>query len=670
MLVVIFGLEASPAFRIKKIVVQPDGTLLTVIKMGNENFSYDLTLDSVPVKKGNDGVFFYARFNSFGNLVTDSEMAHSKVLRKPEEAVMALELKKEFQKRLMMTVGKQRYGVGVLSEASVNSIGVQHIPVILVQFDDVKFVTANEVYSFTDDVAFFERHFNQENYNDEGAGSVRDYFISQSDSLFMPIFDIIGPVTLNNKMAYYGSNDSSGSDSKAIQMMQDAINKALESGADFSKYATMSHGVPFVGIIYAGYGEQASDVEDAIWARYESTLYYNAGNYTFRSALCTNEIADYTGHGAERDGIGTFCHEFSHALGLPDFYNTLGLSNVFGLDYWDIMDYGQFWNECKTPVGYSAYERNFMKWLKIDTLQTFKQFVNLPSLSSRSAHRAYKIINENDATGNEYYILENRQTSPWFSNEFGNGMLIYHVDYDVDDWTSNSVNNDPDHQRMTILPADGVLTSNSEAQPIDYKGDLFPGIKNVTELTDSTIPCDTAYVGGYLHRKLKEIQQYVDGIISFCYMADGKMALPLNFHLIQKSDKEISVSWSPLEDNVKESYVLCLKHNNLVVASDTVSGTSFTFHNLLQSMCYTVELKAIETGYIDSDVQTIEVSTYPTNVQSLLVVGPSDEFEVCAPDGRYLGKKNKTALQEYVGRYGDGVYLIKDRGVWKKYRIK
>lgn len=670
-LVSIFHLEASPAFRIRKVVMQSDGTLLTVIKMGNEDFSYYVTLDSIPIIKGKDGIFFYARFNTADDLVTDTVLAHNKELRTPDEAVLALELRTEFRWRLMMKVGKQRYGVGVLSEASVNSLGAQHLPVILVQFEDVKFVEANDTYKFTDDAAFFERHFNEENYKDEGAGSVRDYFISQSDSLFRPTFDIIGPVTLSNKMAYYGGNNSSGSDGRVIEMMQEAISKALESGADFSKYATSSKGIPFVAIIYAGYGEQASDVEDAVWARYESKLYYNAGNYTFRSALCTNEIADYNGHGVERDGIGTFCHELSHALGLPDFYNASSVSNVFGLDYWDIMDYGQFWNDCKTPVGYSAYERNFMKWLKIDTLQTYKQLVNLPSLSSRNAHRAYKIINENDATGNEYYILENRQSSPWFSNDFGNGMLIYHVDYDVDDWTSNDVNNDENHQRMTILPADGVLTSYSDAQPIDYQGDLFPGAKNVTELSDNSIPSDTAYVGKYMHRKLKKIQQIADGTISFYYMSDGKMAEPVDFSLTHKSDKEISVSWlSASENDVQSTYVLCLKHDNILVTADTVSVTSFTFQNLFENTSYTIELKAIAPDYIDSDVQAMEISTYPTDVHLLSVEHFSDKIEVFAPDGRYLGMKTKKAFEESVHRYGAGIYLVRDNGQWKKVLMK
>ena len=669
-LMAVLTLKASPAFRMKKVVQQPDGTMLTVVKMGNENFSFYLTTDNVPVIKGQSGTFYYAKMNVVGNLVAEKEMAHDKDMRTPSEATYATDLKSDFQKCLTQTAGKQRYGVGILSEASVNSLGSQHIPIILVQFDDVKFVTANDTYSFTDDAAFFEKHFNQENYQDEGGGSVRDYFISQSDSQFLPTFDIIGPVTLSNTMAYYGANNSSGSDVRVVQMMQESISKALQSGADFSKYATSSNGIPFVGIIYAGYGEQASDVNDAIWAKYESKLYYNSGNYTFRSALCTNEIADYTGKGAKPDGIGTFCHEFSHALGLPDFYNTAGLANVFGLDYWDIMDYGQFWNSCKSPVGYSAYERNFMKWMHIDTLQTIKQLVEISPLSSQNAqHRAYKILNANDATGNEYYILENRQTSPWYSKAFGSGMLIYHVDYDVDDWTSNGVNNDPNHQRMTILPADGKLTAYNEATATDYRGDFFPGNNHVTALTDDTSPCDTAYTGKYMHRELNDIQQLSDGSVSFYYMAEGQVEKPENFLLTQKSDKQISVQWTPIT-NIPASYVLLLLQNGQTISRDTVSASSFTFQNLLGATSYNIQLKAISPNYIDSDVQEIDISTYPTNIRSIFESNKSTTFEVYSLNGRYLGKIDDTSLKTYLDRYGVGIYLIKYQGNWQKVMVK
>ena len=55
-----------------------------------------------------------------------------------------------------------------------------------------------------------------------------------------------------------------------------------------------------------------------------------------------------------RSGIGTFCHEFSHIMGLPDLYTTDG-SKHKTLGMWDLMDYGIYNNDVNTPPNYSVY---------------------------------------------------------------------------------------------------------------------------------------------------------------------------------------------------------------------------------------------------------------------------------------------------------------------------
>lgn len=59
------------------------------------------------------------------------------------------------------------------------------------------------------------------------------------------------------------------------------------------------------------------------------------------------------------EGIGTFCHEFSHCLGLPDFYDT-NYNGHFGMASWSLMDSGSYNDDGYTPIGYSAYEKEFM----------------------------------------------------------------------------------------------------------------------------------------------------------------------------------------------------------------------------------------------------------------------------------------------------------------------
>ena len=59
------------------------------------------------------------------------------------------------------------------------------------------------------------------------------------------------------------------------------------------------------------------------------------------------------------DGIGTVCHEFSHCLGLPDFYETTYTYGYYGMGSWSLMCSGSYNNDGYTPIGYSAYEKHF-----------------------------------------------------------------------------------------------------------------------------------------------------------------------------------------------------------------------------------------------------------------------------------------------------------------------
>lgn len=167
---------------------------------------------------------------------------------------------------------------------------------------------------------------NKEGYDYMGAiGSARDYFISQSGGLFQPTFDVVGPITLDNTMAYYGANDYSGQDVRPDEMVIDACKKA-ESMVDFTIYDRDNDGfVDLVYVIYAGYGESSDidgSLEDAIWP-HAWYIYQGAqkrvsvdGKYLDAYA-CSAELLGNSG--TTRDGIGTFCHEYSHTLGLPDF---------------------------------------------------------------------------------------------------------------------------------------------------------------------------------------------------------------------------------------------------------------------------------------------------------------------------------------------------------------
>ena len=93
---------------------------------------------------------------------------------------------------------------------------------------------------------------------------------------------------------------------------------------------------------------------------------------------------------------------------------------------------------------------------------------------------AYVLYNE--ANHDEYYLLENRQPVKWDKGQNGHGLLIIHVDYASEYWASNVVNADQTHLRMSIVPADDMLTLKSTS------GDPFPTRQHLQQLYLMRIP--------------------------------------------------------------------------------------------------------------------------------------------------------------------------------------
>ena len=411
--------------------------------------------------------------------------------------------------------------VGTREGAPLVCTGSPVVPVVLVQFADTKFTSADtpeELATLYDDFC------NKPNNRVSGGswGSIYDYFNEQSDGLFTPKFKVIGPVTLQKGFAYYGKDSSSSRDININAFFSEACESALaDYGFNWKDYDNDNDGkVDFVYFIYAGEGQNTKDADpNLIWPKESSSTYtikYNGQSVSFGGYGCCCELFN-----GKMDGIGTMCHELSHALGLPDLYDRKG--NEFGLDYFDIMDSGSYQLWGKQPCCYSAYERDFMGWRKLETVaKDAKVTLTLKPIEADGV--GYKIINDGQSSGNEFFILENRQNigfdtyygcpSSTAVNNYGacHGLLIYHVDYLLSKWTTNIVNSDANHPRLTIVPADGVLNSSSVSQDETYyksfRGDIYPGNTGKTEMSDYSV-----FVGEFT-QTITNIQEHEDGTIT------------------------------------------------------------------------------------------------------------------------------------------------------------
>lgn len=412
-------------------------------------------------------------------------------------------------------------------EAPLYAFGVQRIPVVLVEFADLAFSVTedggntNEFY-----YRFCNGTLDGNLYKGAGSyGSVRDYFVQQSDSLFLPEFVIIGPVVLPESYAYYGKNSGSTHDVNRNAFVSQAVQKAQEQFADWSLFDNDKDGVvDMIYFIYAGEGENGCKDENTIWP-HEVVSERTIANVTFGSYGCCNELYD-----GKADGVGVMCHELCHALGLPDFYDTKGKG--YGLDYWDIMDTGCYCGDGYHPCGLSAYEKDFMGWRRIVELtRNEEETLNLKPIGEGGM--GYKMTNPDNRY--EYYILENRQNTGWDEligrgdeTQKRHGMLISHVDYSTSRWSFNNVNTVLDHQCMTIIPADGDLYSytlvetaeDTRMWSLSADGDLFPGSEGVTCLFADRQPVFTA--SGSMHQPLTNICEHADGTVTLtvCCFAD------------------------------------------------------------------------------------------------------------------------------------------------------
>lgn len=548
------NMAAYATFPVRRTFVhqQPDGQRITINAVSNGQYTIYYTSDGKAVLPSTDGHYYYAT-TSGNTLQPSTELAQSAMTETARsvaakqmtyaqaERIMSAEVARvsktaaSMHPRALNTSTSDGLGeYGKSAAGIVKSIGTPIIPIVMVDFADRAFQdTINETK--------VTRFFNEEGYRDEPAarGSVRDYFVAQSGGMFTPSFKVVAHVKVPNGYADYGKDAASGGiDPNGAAFVRDALAEASKT-VDFSEFRTEgTTNVPLVALMFAGPGQQSSFEDgqtDYLWAKFsQSTYNVNGGQSKVQSFLLCNELLQSYGStpnditGAAIDGIGLFAHEFGHALGLPDIYNTSSSSASIPMGYWDIMDYGQYYQNGYRPVEYTAYERSYMGWLKVkDITNEPAQYFKLAPLASAEADgvvRAYVI--RNPESKNEYYMLENKQRNTWLTSTLGSGMFITHVDYNSSTWLANRVNATASHPRLTFVAADNVKegTVINGISVTDffngYKADLFPGTKGVTSFTDETTPSATVYNGtnGFLSRPIFNIEQLEDGVIGFSYL--------------------------------------------------------------------------------------------------------------------------------------------------------
>lgn len=496
-------LFASPAKPVLHQLFNPDGSSITAFLRGDERGHFFETTDGVMICKNEADFYTYAELNKEGVIIPSSVVASMPETRSQAENLYAnkllqSKLRQAFSTQLLESVAKWAPAAnpGEIKKEFPTKGQIKGL-VILAEYQDIKF-------SENATKENYDQLMNQTGYSgDIAAGSVKDYFYAQSSGQLELDFDVVGPVTLSKKRAYYGSAAKTGRENVS-EMVEEAVKLArIEAPEiDFSGYDANNDGeVDFIYVIYAGYGESQGGPEESVWPQSSSLSYLSwdlyDGLYLGKYA-CSCELKG--NKDAVLDGIGTFCHEFSHILGLPDIYDP-NYSGCAGMGKWDVMDIGSYNNDSKTPAGYTAMDRYSLGWLTPVLLEGSK-FVELPALSE--SNQALFLVSEKNP--NEYFTFENRQQIGWDAALPGHGLLISHIEYDKNKWAANIVNTNG-YERVRLVAADNRPAENTA-------GNLFPGSKNITAFTDDSNPAMEWNNADKVRNPITEISEQ-EGLVYF-----------------------------------------------------------------------------------------------------------------------------------------------------------
>lgn len=473
-LCVALRLSAVPAYPGRISYTQPDGSVISIRLHGDEFDHWVTAEDGTPLELDEAGFYRPAAADSPAR----------KAARKAGE-----------------TRRQQAYNRQQLVRAQGPVSGQKHYLVILIEF-------ANQAFQVNNPQQAFSRLLNEKGYSDNGAaGSARDYYYENSNGTFEPIFDVVGPVEVSQDYEYYGAG-SNGDDAHADEALFEAC-QLLDPTVDFSQYDSDGDGfVDLVFYYFAGTNEAEGGGESRIWP-HKSTLYAYYYRATFDNVrvfdyACTSEINAW----GTLCGIGTACHEFGHAMGLPDMYDTDYETNekAGGLYSYSIMCSGSYNDLGRKPPYFNMQERIYLGWnteSDIREITTAGTFI-IPALNGAS-QSVWKIPTSVEG---EYFMLECRAQTGWDSDIPGEGLLVYHIDKSDNrvgyttaarlwNWTQsgNKLNAYGTHPCCYLIPA----SSQSSLNFTGYESAIPFPYRSARTTVNSYVPVDWAGIEAACH---------------------------------------------------------------------------------------------------------------------------------------------------------------------------
>lgn len=620
---------ARPAYPHPMKVTNADGTSVEIIRHGDEHFDFVTDSDKRYIlEKNSEGNWKPAVRNGLKLSYDANNIA---LLR--SEVKQCIPVNDTFDPYFMAPLDSDGRTLYPTNSGDVHSL------VVLIEYADTPFSIPDPQKTFSDQL-------NQEGYSGYGAhGSAADYYKAQSSGKFRPIFDVSPVVKLSHGKAYYSGVGTSYPGAGKNACFGFAIEEALTYldglGYDFSKYDYDEDGdIDTVYFFYSGYGQANSPDTESVWPHQADFKRFTIAGSPGQKPLyldgkrvgpyaCSNELIYSLPMGAKApylEGIGAFCHEFGHVLGLPDLYDTTD-AGCKSPGTWDLMDQGSYNMNSTCPPNFSAWERWVLNWMEFDELEEGSTNSMKGLGASENNPKAYRLRILRPASTkyyNEFFVFETRSRDGYDISLPNEGMLIWRINYNKSVWTSNTVNTT--RPNVEILYSDP--TSRCCTWPDDF-GDVvssYPGAPNQLKPYSSN-PKFLPYITriGY---------DYDTKTASFEYnVITEKPTVATTMHnveIVDENKRTIKLSWDPVEG--AEGYLLTIKLNddtkdvylNSYDEYNVGNTTSVTLKNVSQSNWakeYTSYVRVVDR--VPSSKVSNEVTFCPANGNS----GVEDIFD-------------------------------------------
>jgi len=357
-------------------------------------------------------------------------------------------------------------------------------------------------------------------------GSVFDYYRWVSGNRIRVTGKVVATIHLANPKNYYANSSWGLNRLSTPRNTFGAVDEAIrfsDATVNWNQFDQDHDGyVDMLWVVHSGFGGENIVVPDNLWSiTSDLTEWANGGPFETNDPFAGGlkmKIRRFTvlpelsaAHPGNLCEIGVFCHEFGHALGLPDLYDTNSGSRNVGPGNWSLMSTGSYGTDGQSPEYPShmgAWPSLFLGWAR--TVKPTKDtLMVLPPLETGGPIVDLWFQGESSP---EHFLVENRQRLSFDRNLTAEGLIVYHVDDLVigQRISNNRINVGPT-MGYRLVEADGLqdlIIGRSHGDEFDP----FPGAANTVQVHDDSSPSLRANTGAMTNLGLLNIGPFGDNM--------------------------------------------------------------------------------------------------------------------------------------------------------------